>query len=75
MGYIYIYPISPLFHFCWCFFQNFKNKIFIFKYFPKNHSEMTSTHPFYPILIPNTSYVKFVFKKLGKVKNFQVWVA
>ena len=33
-------------------------KIFIFEYFSKIASEMNSTHPFCPILIPNT-YVKF----------------
>ena len=32
-------------------------KIFIFEYFLKIPSEMNSTHPFYPILIPNTSNV------------------
>ena len=41
------------------FFKNVKTKIFIFKYFLKNPSEMNSNQPFYPILIPNTSYVKF----------------
>ena len=34
-------------------------KIFIFEYFPKIPSEMNSTYPIYPILIPNTPYVKF----------------
>ena len=38
--------------------KKFKTKIFIFEYFPKIPSELNSTHPFYPILIPNTSYVK-----------------
>ena len=33
-------------------------KIFIFEYFPKIPSEINSTHHFYPILIPSTSYVK-----------------
>ena len=41
------------------FFGKFKNKIFIFEYFPKIHSEMNSTHPYYSILIPNTPYVIF----------------
>ena len=41
------------------FFKNVKTKIFIFVYFPKFPSEINSTHPFYPILILNTPYVKF----------------
>ena len=40
------------------FFKKFKTKIFIFDYYPKMPLEMNSTHPFYPILIPNASYVK-----------------
>ena len=36
-----------------------KTKIFIFEYFSKIPSEMNSNDPFYPILIPNTPYVKF----------------
>ena len=28
-------------------FQKFKNKIFIFEYFPKLRLEMNSTHPFF----------------------------
>ena len=36
-----------------------KTKIFIFEYFTKIPSEMNSNDPFYPILIPNTPYVKF----------------
>ena len=40
------------------FKKKIQTKIFIFKYFPKIPSEMNSTHPFYPILIPNTLYVK-----------------
>ena len=49
-------------------FPKFKTKIFIFEYFPKMPSEMNSLHPFYPIWIPNTSYVKFLFcfQKLKK---------
>ena len=38
--------------------MNFHTNFFL--YFPKIPSEMNSTHPFYPILIPNTPYVKFV---------------
>ena len=38
------------------FFQNL-----YFEYFPKIYSEMNSTHPFYLILIPNKSYVKYSF--------------
>ena len=34
-------------------------KILIFEYFPKIPSEMSSTHHFPPILIPNTSIVFF----------------
>ena len=40
-------------------FKNVKPKIFSFEYFQKIPSEMNSTHPFYPIFIPNTPYVKF----------------
>jgi len=40
-------------------FQNVKTKIFIFEYFPKIPPEIKSNHPFYPILILNTLYVKF----------------
>ena len=36
-----------------------KTKIFIFEYFSKIPSEMNYNDPFYPILIPNTPYVKF----------------
>ena len=36
-----------------------KTKIFIFEYFSKIPSDMNSNDPFYPILIPNTPYVKF----------------
>ena len=39
--------------------------IHIAKSFPKIPSEMNSTHPFYPILIPNTPYVKFSFFFFG----------
>ena len=39
-------------------FDHLKTKIFILKYFPEISSEMSSTHTFYYILIPNTSYVK-----------------
>ena len=41
------------------FLKNVRTKIYIFEYFPKIPSEMNSTHPFYPILIPNTPHVKF----------------
>ena len=43
------------------FFINVKTKIFNFQYFPKSPSEMNSTHPFCPILIPNPPYVIFYF--------------
>ena len=43
------------------FGKNVNPKILIFEYFSKIPSEMNSTHPFYPILIPNTPYVKFFF--------------
>ena len=59
--YIYIYNIEdamPKKPYNMPFFKKFKTKIFIFEYFPKIPLEMNSTHPFYPILIPNTSYVK-----------------
>ena len=39
----------------WPFSKMSKMKIFIFEYF----SKMNSNYPFYPILIPNTPYVKF----------------
>ena len=29
------------------------------EYFPKMSTEVDSTHPFYPVLIPNTSFVTF----------------
>ena len=45
------------------FLKNFKPRIFIFEYFPKISSEMDSTHPYYPILIPNTSKSKFFKEK------------
>ena len=38
-----------------------KTKILIFEYFSKIPSEMNSNDPFYPILIPNTPYLKFKF--------------
>ena len=43
----------------WPFSKISKNKIFIFEYFSKIPSEMNSNDPFYPILIPNTPYLKF----------------
>ena len=39
------------------FFKNLKTKIYIVEYFPKIPLEMNSTHPFSPILIPDTPYV------------------
>ena len=68
------------------FFKSFKPKIFIFEYFPKILSEITSTHPFYPILIPNKPDVifffilfvggfqkDFFFIKANKFKIFLYW--
>ena len=55
-------------------FQKFqKTKILIFEYFSKIPSEMNSNDPFYPILIPNTPYVKFslfFFLVVGGSQNF-----
>ena len=42
------------------FFKKFKPKSLSLNIF-QIPSEMNSTHPFYPILIPNTIYVKFSF--------------
>ena len=39
-----------------CF--KFRNKNLHFQKYPKTSLEINSTHPFYHILIPNTSYVK-----------------
>ena len=52
------------------FFKIFKTKIFIFEYFPKIPSVMNSTHPFYPILIHNTPYIKFRFFFILFVEHF-----
>ena len=41
------------------FFKNVKNQNLHFWIFSKIPSEMNSNDPFYPILIPNTPYVKF----------------
>ena len=41
--------------------RNVKTKIFILKHCPTISSEMRSMHPFYPILIPNTPYVRLSF--------------
>ena len=58
-------------------------KTFIFEYFPKIPSEMNSTHPFYPILIPNTSFVKKFILFLGgpqgqgsqnSKKIYDIWI-
>ena len=57
-------------------FLKSKTKILIFEYFPKIPSKMISTHPFYPILIPNTAYVKnFILhgKKYAKLGMYR-WV-
>ena len=43
------------------FKNQIKTKIFS-DYFPKFSSEINSTLPFNPILIPNTSYVKKIFR-------------
>ena len=53
------------------FFKKFKTKIFIFEYYPKIPLEMNSTHPFYPILIPNTSYVKNFILFVGGPRGSQ----
>ena len=53
--YIYIHSLL-LCVMCALCVQIFICKIFIFEYFPKISSEMNSTHHFYLILIPNTSY-------------------
>ena len=44
-------------------------KILIFEYFQIILSEMNFTHPFYPILIPNTSYVKMFILVVGGYQN------
>ena len=44
-------------------------KIFIFGYFQKIPSEINSTHPFHPNLIPNTSYVKIFILFVGGSQN------
>ena len=46
----------------------FKNKTFIFEYFPKIPSEMKSTHPFYTILIPMTCK-HFHFVRRGALRG------
>ena len=43
----------------------FRTKTFIFEYFPKIPSEMSSTHPFYTILIPMTSHAKIFILFVG----------
>ena len=53
-----------------------QNFIFYKKFEPKSSflnisSEMKSTHPFYPILIPKTIYVKFLFFFILFVGRFQ----
>ena len=53
------------------FFKKFKTKIFIFEYYPKIPLEMNSTHPFYPILIPNIPYVKFLYLKIISTKIYR----
>ena len=49
----------------------FKN--LILEYFPKIPSEMNSTHPFYPILIPNTSYVRMFIMFVGGPKTLKLF--
>ena len=39
--------------------------------FFKNPSEINSTHPFYPILIPNIPYVKFLYLKIISAKIYR----
>ena len=46
-----------------------KTKIFIFEYFSKIPSDMNSNDPFYPILIPNTPYVKFAIFLLFRCRG------
>ena len=64
------------------FLKKIKTKILIFWYYPKIPLEMNSTHPCYPILIPNTSYVKnfilFVGGSQGvisKIISTRVWTS
>ena len=38
---------------------------------PEPKPEMNSTHPFYPILIPNTSYVKQIILFVGGSRGSQ----
>ena len=73
--YVYIYRVlclkKPL---NMPFLKNVKTKILIFEYFSTIPSEMNSTHPFYK----KTKLKKsqgHPQKILGKVTNFQVWVA
>ena len=57
-------------------FKNVQPKILIFEYFPKISSEMNFVHPFYPVLIPNTPYGKFLFFSflfLGEPRGSQMW--
>ena len=49
----------------------FRSKCSFLNIFQKNPLEMNSTHPIYPILIPNTSYVKnFIIQKIMIYKNY-----
>ena len=43
----------------------------LFNIIPKIPLEMNSTHPFYPILIPNTSYVKKLIMFIGGSRGSQ----
>ena len=61
--------LNPVRHQYLTFFKNVKTKILIFEYFQKISSEMNSTYPFYPILMPTTPYVFFFFLFVGGPKS------
>ena len=50
-----------------------RRKIFIFDIFLTISLEINPTHPFYPILIPNTPYVKFFEEKNHRGTATKSW--
>ena len=57
------------------FFNSFKNQTLHFWMFFQKSFRNELSRPFYPILIPNTPYVKTYIEKNTYIWHFQAWVA
>ena len=70
---IFIEDAMPEKAFKYALFQKISDQNLHFEYFQKISLKMNFTHPFYPILIPKTSYVKiFIFCSGGSQKKLMI---